>query len=411
MSPPQQRGVVVGGAAALRWVGPSPQPKTPELSIVLPCLNEAQTLGSCIAKAKAAIEAHGLNAEIIVADNGSADGSEEIARRSGASVVRVTRKGYGAALMAGIEAARGEFVIMGDADDSYDFGAIYPFVEKLREGWDLAMGCRLPGGGGTIAPGAMPWKHRWLGNPVLSALGRLFFRSRVTDFHCGLRGFRRAAYQALDLQTTGMEFASEMIVKATLHGLRITEIPITLHKDGRDRPPHLRSWRDGWRHLRFMLLYSPSWLFLIPGAALLVLGTVVSATLVGGAVHIHGIGFDTSTLLVAAMTVILGYQVVVFGIISKVFAISEGLRPPDPLLDRVCRVVNLEVGIAAGLFLVLGGFGSMLGALLYWRGHGYGALDYSVSQRIIIPGVTGIVLGLQTMFSSFLLSVFGLARK
>jgi hypothetical protein len=257
----------------------------------------------------------------------------------------------------------------------------------------------------------MPWKHRWLGNPVLSALGRLFFRSRVTDFHCGLRGFRRAAYQALDLQTTGMEFASEMIVKATLHGLRITEIPITLHKDGRDRPPHLRSWRDGWRHLRFMLLYSPSWLFLIPGAVLLALGTVVSATLVGGAVHIHGIGFDTSTLLVAAMTVILGYQVVVFGIISKVFAISEGLRPPDPLLDRVCRFVNLEVGIAAGLFLVLGGFGSMLGALLYWRGHGYGALNYSVSQRIIIPGVTGIVLGLQTMFSSFLLSVFGLARK
>jgi hypothetical protein len=208
-----------------------------------------------------------------------------------------------------------------------------------------------------------------------------------------------------------MEFASEMIVKATLHGLQITEIPITLHKDGRDRPPHLRSWRDGWRHLRFMLLYSPAWLFLIPGAVLLVIGTVVSATLVVGAMHIHGIGFDTSTLLVAAMTVILGYQVVVFGVISKVFAISEGLRPPDPLLDRGCRVVNLEVGIAAGLFLVLAGFGSLLGALLYWRSHGYGALNYSVSQRLIIPGVTGIVLGLQTMFSSFLLSVFGLARK
>jgi hypothetical protein len=411
MSKLQPRGGVVGGAAALRWVEQSPERKTPEVSIVLPCLNEAQTLGVCIAKAKATIEKHRLNAEIIVADNGSTDASEEIARRSGARVVQATRKGYGAALMAGIEAAAGEFVIIGDADDSYDFGAIYPFIEKLREGWDLAMGCRLPGGGGTIAPGAMPWKHRWLGNPVLSALGRLFFRSRVTDFHCGLRGFRRAAYLALDLQTTGMEFASEMIVKATLHGLQITEIPITLHKDGRDRPPHLRSWRDGWRHLRFMLLYSPAWLFLIPGAVLLVIGTVVSATLVVGAVHIHGIGFDTSTLLVAAMTVILGYQVVVFGVISKVFAISEGLRPPDPLLDRGCRVVNLEVGIAAGLFLVLAGFGSLLGALLYWRSHGYGVLNYSVSQRLIIPGVTGIVLGLQTMFSSFLLSVFGLARK
>ena len=273
------------------------------------------------------------------------------------------------------------------------------------------MGCRLPSGGGTITPGAMPWKHRWLGNPALSGLGRLFFRSSVTDFHCGLRGFRREAYLALDLRTTGMEFASEMIVKATLHGLRITEIPITLHKDGRDRRPHLRSWRDGWRHLRFMLLYSPAWLFLIPGGALLLVGSVVSAILVAGAVHVAGIGFDTSTLLVSAMTVILGYQVIVFGIISKVFAISEGLRPPDPLLDRMYRKVNLEVGIAAGVVLVVAGFASLLGALLYWRSHGFGPLDYSVSQRIIIPGVTAIVLGLQTVFSSFLLSVFGLARK
>jgi glycosyltransferase involved in cell wall biosynthesis len=404
-----------GGASvatrAVSWKAPSVEVDAPELSIVLPCLNEARTIGTCIGKARAAIEEHGLRAEIIVADNGSTDGSEEIASRAGARVVHAAAKGYGAALMAGIDAARGEFVIMGDADDSYDFGAIYPFVETLRAGWDLAMGCRLPSGGGTITPGAMPWKHRWLGNPALSGLGRLFFRSSVTDFHCGLRGFRREAYLALDLRTTGMEFASEMIVKATLHGLRITEIPITLHKDGRDRRPHLRSWRDGWRHLRFMLLYSPAWLFLIPGGALLLVGSVVSAILVAGAVHVAGIGFDTSTLLVSAMTVILGYQVIVFGIISKVFAISEGLRPPDPLLDRMYRKVNLEVGIAAGVVLVVAGFASLLGALLYWRSHGFGPLDYSVSQRIIIPGVTAIVLGLQTVFSSFLLSVFGLARK
>ncbi len=396
---------------AVQWSAPSRDVESPEVSIVLPCLNEARTLAICIGKAQAAIERHSLKAEIIVADNGSTDGSDQIARRCGARLIQVAEKGYGAALMAGIDAARGEFVIMGDADDSYDFGSIYPFVERLREGWDLAMGCRLPSGGGTIAPGAMPWKHRWLGNPVLSALGRLFFRSEVTDFHCGLRGFRRDAYRGLDLHTTGMEFASEMIVKATLRGLRITEIPITLHKDGRDRAPHIRSWRDGWRHLRFMLLYSPAWLFVIPGGVLLMLGTVVSAILVAGAVHIGSIGFDTSTLLVASMTVILGYQVIVFGIISKVFAISEGLRPPDPLLERMYRVVNLEVGIAAGLMLVLGGFASLLGALFYWRSHGFGPLDYSVSQRIIIPGVTAIVLGLQTVFSSFLLSVFGLARK
>src|SRR5215471_4290050 len=395
----------------LPWGTGTRQAEAPELSIVLPCLNEARTLGRCIAKAEDAIERHRLQAEIIVADNGSTDGSDQIARRSGARLVRVKRKGYGAALMAGINAARGQFVTMGAADDSYDYEAIYPFVATLREGWDLAMGCRLPSGGGTIAPGAMPWKHRWLGNPALSGLGRLFFRSSVTDFHCGLRGFRRDAYLGLDLRTTGMEFASEMIVKATLHGLRVTEIPITLYKDGRDRRPHLRSWRDGWRHLRFMLLYSPAWLFIIPGGALLLVGSVVSAILVAGAVHVGAIGFDTSTLLVSAMTVILGYQVIVFGLISKVFAISEGLRPPDPLLDRMYRKVNLEVGIAAGLVLVAAGFASLLGALLYWRNHGFGPLDYSVSQRIIIPGVTAIVLGLQTVFSSFLLSVFGLARK
>ena len=395
----------------LPWATGAQQSHAPELSIVLPCLNEARTLGRCIAKAQEAIARHGLRAEIIVADNGSSDGSDEIARRGGARLVRVKQKGYGAALMAGINAVRGEFVVIGDADDSYDFSALYPFVEKLRQGWDLAMGCRLPRGGGVIAPGAMPWKHRWIGNPALSALGRLFFRSGITDFHCGMRGFRRDAYQSLGLQTTGMEFASEMVVKATLHGLRITEVPITLHPDGRGRRPHLRTWRDGWRHLRFMLLYSPAWLFLAPGGAMLFAGSAVSGVLLTGAVRIGGIGFDTSTLLVSAMTVVLGYQVIVFGLASKVFAISEGLRPRDPRLDRLYRFVKLEVGIVAGLFFVCGGLGCLGAALWYWKSHGFRAIDYSVSQRMVIPGVTAIVLGLQTVFSSFLLSVFGLARK
>lgn len=395
----------------LPWPTGARQPEAPELSIVLPCLNEARTLGRCIAKAQEAIARHHLNAEIIVADNGSSDGSDDIARRLGARLVRVKRKGYGAALMAGINAARGELVLIGDADDSYDFSAIYPFVERLREGWDLAMGCRLPSGGGSIAPGAMPWKHRWLGNPALSGLGRLFFRSPVTDFHCGMRGFRREAYQTLGLRTTGMEFASEMVVKATLQGLRITEIPITLHPDGRGRRPHLRSWRDGWRHLRFMLLYSPAWLFLIPGGAMVLAGAAVSAILLTGGLCIGRVGFDTSTLLVAAMTLILGYQVIIFGLASKTFAVSEGLRPPDPRLDRLYRIVNLEMGIFAGLALVCGGLSALVAALLYWQRHGFGGIDYSVSQRMIIPGVTAIVVGLQTVFSSFLLSVFGLARK
>ncbi len=251
----------------------------PEVSIVIPCLNEAETLETVIRKADQAIALHHLHAEIIVADNGSTDGSQKIAMSLEAKVLDVEIRGYGAALQAGIEQAQGNYIIMGEADDSYDFTAIYPFVQELRMGIDLVMGCHLPRGDGTLMPGAMPWLHRWIGNPVLSGLGRLFFGSPVTDFHCGLRGFSRTWYVSRNIQSTGMEFASEMVMKVTLHSARITEIPITLHKDGRNRPPHLRSWRDGWRHLRFMILYSPRWLFLVPGSLLFVMRTLMSGLL------------------------------------------------------------------------------------------------------------------------------------
>jgi glycosyltransferase involved in cell wall biosynthesis len=382
-----------------------------ELSIVMPCLNEARTLPACIGKALRAIESHGLAAEVIVADNGSEDGSVEIAQRLGARVVRVAERGYGAALLAGIEAARAPFVIMGDADDSYDFGAIFPFVERLRAGDDLVMGCRLPSGGGTILPGAMPWKHRWIGNPVLSAVGRRLFHCPVTDFHCGMRGFRRDFVLSLDLRTTGMELASEMVIKSTVQRGRISEVPITLYPDGRGRAPHLRSWRDGWRHLRFMMLMSPRWLFLMPGFALFLAGAVVCGVLIPGPVFVGHIGFDTSTMLVGAMALLLGFQVVIYALFSRAFAVSEGLLKPDPLMVRLFGIVTLESGIAAGAAFALGGVALLARATLIWRAHGFGPLDYSKSQRIVIPAVTAIVLGMQIIFSSFFLSVLGLRRR
>lgn len=292
----------------------------PEVSIVIPCLNEAETLGDCIQKAQEAIQEHDLQAEIVVADNGSRVGSPEIVRALGARVVHAQGKGYGAALMAGIEAARGGYIVMADADGSYDLAAIFPFVEKLRDGYDLVMGCRFPRSRGRIMSGAMPWSHRWIGNPVLSGLGRMFFRSRVLDFHCGLRAFRRDMIAALDLRTTGMEFASEMVIKATLKGMRIAEIPITLYQDLRTRPPHLRRWRDGWRHLRFMPLYSASWLFLNLGFVFFLLGATSGSVLLVGPVQIMGIGFDTNTLLVSTMVILVGFKLMVFAFFTRVFA-------------------------------------------------------------------------------------------
>ena len=387
-----------------------PGPDKCELTIVMPCLNEAETLEVCIKKAQSAINEHRIDAEIVVSDNGSTDGSIDIAERLGARVVRCAEKGYGNALMAGIEAARGKYIIMGDADDSYDFSAIYPFVEKLREGNDLVMGCRLPWGGGKIMPGAMPWKHKWIGNPALTGIGKLFFNSPAKDFHCGLRGFTKEAYYQMELCTTGMEFASEMVIKATLRKMKIAEIPITLYQDGRTRPPHLRSWRDGWRHLRFMLLYSPNWLFLVPGMVFIILGLIGFLALLPGGLVIGKIYFDTNTLLVFSLALQFGIQLIIFGVFAKVFSSLAGLRPKDKFLDKF-KIFTLETGVITGSVIFLIGVAFMIAAVFYWKVHGFGEISYPRSLRMVIPGVNFIGIGVQIVFSSFLLSVLHLKRK
>jgi glycosyltransferase involved in cell wall biosynthesis len=382
-----------------------------EVSFVMPCLNEARTLPTCIAKAKQAIQNQSLVAEIVVADNGSTDGSQDIARSLGARVVPVATRGYGAALTTGIQAARGRYVIMGDADASYDFSDVAGFITRLRAGADLVMGCRLPSGGGTIQRGAMPWKHRWIGTPALSAVGRMFFGSAVRDFYCGLRAFRRDFVLGLDMRTTGMEFALEMVIKAHLRKGRVEEVPITLWPDGRDRAPHLRTWGDGWRSIRFMMLMSPRWLFLAPGTALLIFGAIAAAMLAMGPVRIGRAGFDTSTLLVACMVLSLGLQIVIYALFSRMFAVTERLLPPDELLGRITRHVTLEGGLLAGLALTIGGLGLLVYATLVWRAQGFSALDYSTNQRMVIPAVTAIIVGIQIIFSSFFLSILGLSRR
>jgi glycosyltransferase involved in cell wall biosynthesis len=379
-----------------------------ELSVVMPCLDEAATVGVCVKKAMGALQEHCIRGEVLVADNGSTDGSQQIAREAGARVVPVERRGYGSALQAGIAAARGEFVLMGDADDTYDFSQLDLFVAKLREGYDLVMGNRFQG---AILPGAMPPLHRYLGNPVLSGLGRLFFKSPVGDFHCGLRAFRKDAIERLGLRTLGMEFASEMVVKASRFGLRITEIPTTLAPDRRDRPPHLRTWRDGWRHLRFLLLYSPRWLFLYPGIALFVFGIALSAALLPGPRSIGNVVFDVHTLLFAAMAILIGFQSVVFATFTKVFAISEGLLPEDPRLSRMFRYITLETGLVVGVLLILAGAGAWVLGLEYWRIRQFGPLDPEKTLRIVIPGVVCFTLGFQVILSSFFLSVLGMSRR
>ncbi|HQJ49687.1 MAG TPA: glycosyltransferase family 2 protein [Verrucomicrobiota bacterium] len=374
----------------------------------MPCLNEAETLAACIQKARLGLERAGVRGEILVADNGSTDGSVALAEKLGARVVHVKEKGYGSALRGGIEAARGKWIIMGDADDSYDFSRIEGFVQKFREQYDLVMGCRLPSGGGTIQPGAMPWKNRWLGNPVLSLIGRVFFKCPARDFHCGLRGFTREAYQKMELKTTGMEFASEMVIKATLKSLRIAEVPITLHPDGRSRPPHLKPWRDGWRHLRFMLIYSPRWLFLVPGLVLSVLGGGVGAVLALMPIHLGHIELSIGTLAVAGASVVIGVQLVAFAFFSKVFAIGEGLLPQDPKLSRMFKAFTLEKGICLGLVILAAGLGLLLHAVWIWKQAGYGELSYGENMRRLIPAVTLIMVAVQICFSSFFLSVLGL---
>lgn len=379
-----------------------------ELSIVMPCLNEAETLGWCIESAQRAIVENGIRGEVIIADNGSTDGSQEIAARLGARVVEVVERGYGSALMGGIAAARGRYVVMGDADASYDFAHVPRFLEALRRGAELVMGNRFSGG---IRRGAMPFLHRYLGNPVLSAFGRLLFGIPCGDFYCGLRAFDRERIVGLDLRTTGMEFASEMVVKAGLHHLRIQEVPTTLAPDGRNRPPHLRTWRDGWRGLRFLLLYSPRWLFLWPGLALIAAGLATSAWLLPGPRPVGHVVFDVHTLLFAAMAVIVGFQAVFFALFTKVFAMHEKLLPPAPRLERWLRRPFLEVGLASGLALLTVGVAGAMYALGIWGREGFGPLNVSQTLRIVIPATTTVTLGLQVMMGSFFLSVLELRRR
>ena len=382
-----------------------------EVSIVMPCLNESETLRACVEEAKKAIDDTGVSGEVVIADNGSTDGSQAIAENAGARVVNITQRGYGSALLGGIIAARGRYVLMGDADESYNFGELPRYLDKLRGGAELVMGCRLPKGGGTIMPGAMPWKHRWIGNPVLSGLGRIFFKSPVDDFHCGLRAFRKDAILDLDLHCTGMEFASEMVVKSTFAQLKIDQVPITLRPDGRSRAPHLRSWRDGWRHLRFMLLHTPKWLFLLPGLVLTLASLVGFATLVWGPVKIGGLNFSINTLLVCAVGILVGFQTLFFAVYTKVVAVQHGVLSPDSRVKRLLDMPLVEWGLLAGLGLVLAGVAGLIGAVLYWRAAGFGNLPTEQSLRIVIPAVTAIALGVQWMFSGFALAVLGLKVK
>lgn len=379
-----------------------------ELSVVMPCLNESRTLGVCIEKALTCMEKLGVHGEVIVADNGSTDGSQAIAEALGARIVPVQERGYGSALRAGIAAARGKYVVMGDADDSYDFTQLGDFLAKLDEGYDLAMGNRFQGG---ILPGAMPPLHRYLGSPVLSWLGRLFFKCPAGDFNCGLRGFRKQTLEKLDLRTTGMEFASEMLVKSTLFHLRIAEVPTTLSPDRRGRPPHLRTWRDGWRHLRFLLLYSPRWLFLYPGILLLLLGVAVNVWLLPGPRTIGGVTFDIHTLLFGAMAILIGFQSVNFATFSKIFAITEGLLPEDPRLNRVFRYVTLESGLVLGTLLILSGGCLWVFGLSFWRSRHFGPLDPERTLRIVIPGFIALTLGIEIVLSSFFFSLLGMGRR
>ena len=379
-----------------------------EVTVVMPCLNEAETLEVCIRKARGFFERTGIAGEIVIADNGSTDGSQAIAEAAGARVVPVPDRGYGSALRGGIAAARGRYVIMGDADDSYDFANLEPFVQKLREGHDLVMGNRFRGG---VLPGAMPPLHRYLGNPALTGIGRLFFRSPIGDFHCGLRGFSKEAYERMEVRTTGMEFASEMVVKATLLEMRIAEVPTTLKPDGRSRPPHLRSWRDGWRHLRFLLLYSPRWLFLYPGAALMTIGFLAGAWLLPQPRVVYGIGFDAQTLLYAGLAVLIGYQAVIFAFFTKIFAINAGLLPHDERIERFTRVISLETGLIVGGLLLLFGLGASIFAVSVWAQTAFGGLDPSQTLRLIVPAGVALTLGCQTILSSFFLSVLAIGRR
>lgn len=381
-----------------------------ELSIVMPCLDEADTVGNCVLKALYAIEKMGISGEVIVADNGSRDDSVEIAEALGARVVHVDEPGYGAALMGGIEAARGRFVLMGDADDSYDFTQAHRFYNLLCDGAELVQGCRLPSGGGRVMPGAMPWLHQY-GNPALTWLVQKMFQAPINDVYCGMRGFTKELYQRLDQRCTGMEFATEMIIKSTLFGANITEVPIVLHRDGRQaHRPHLRTFHDGWRTLRFFLLLSPRWTFLAPGLGLAGAG-LLGCLLVMLRVSLAGIVFDAHTLLVSMVAVLIGAQLSSFALLAKTFAASEGLLPKDARVERFAKRFSLERTLWFSGALMAGGAGVVVWKSFGWAAHGFGQLDYSETMRWIVPAVGAIALGVQFAFSSFLLSVLRLGRR
>jgi len=385
--------------------------RIPELTVVMPCLNEADTLGVCLDKAFQAMVQAGIDGEVVVADNGSTDGSLDIAAARGARVEHVAQRGYGSALMGGINAARGRFVLMGDADDSYDFLELSKFVEKLRTGLDLVQGCRLPAGGGTVLPGAMPWSHRWIGNPILTRLVRLWFGAPIHDVYCGMRGFTKSYYDTLGMRCTGMEFATEMIIKASLRKADIAEVPITLHPDGRvSHAPHLRTFRDGWRTLRFFLMCTPRWLYIGPGVLLMAVG-VLGYALALPAVTIAGATFDAHTLVFASLALICGYQALVFGVLTKAFSKSVDLVPMRRGENRLARVLADSrvalVGVGAGLL----GAGLLGVAVLDWWRVGFGPLDYAHTMRWVVPGSTLVTLGFLTVLASFFAGVLGLRRR
>ncbi len=381
-----------------------------ELSVVMPCLNEADTVASCVREAVATLDAMGIPYEVIVADNGSSDGSQELATSAGARVVHVPERGYGAALMGGIRQARGRFVVMGDADESYDFATLPQFYEKLKSGMDIVQGCRLPRGGGTVLPGAMPFLHRWLGNPLLSSLVRTMFRTSVHDVYCGMRGFRRDWQASLDQRCTGMEFATEMIIKSTLFGGAMDQVPITLHPDGRiNQRSHLRTFRDGWRTLRFFMLLSPRWTFLVPGLSLGLIGVMLCALALPG-FKIAGVTLDVHTLLVGTLAILIASQLVWCAILAKTFAVTEGVLPKNDRLETFARVMTLERLLCVSFAMAAMGATVIAGMSIQWILSGFGALPYATSMRWIIPAVGLVALAVQCAASSFLLSVLRMAR-
>ena len=381
----------------------------PELTILMPCLNEAETIATCVKKASSYLSKSNIRGEILVADNGSTDGSREIAQGLGARVVSICERGYGAALIGGIEAAKGHFVIMGDADDSYDFSQLDGFVAKLREGYDLVIGNRFKGG---IEPGAMPALHRWLGNPLLSFIGRIFFKAELGDFHCGLRGFNTSAVRNLKLRSRGMEFASEMVVRCRLARMRIAEVPTTLKKDGRSHPSHLRTWRDGWRHLRFLLIFAPRWLFFYPGLALFTLGIVFSVALLPGAVSIApNVVLDVHTFLIASFCTLIGMQCVSFAVVARRYAAVRGLLPVSPVVRRILFQITLERVLVAALIIGIGGWGGIVWCVMQWADAGFGPLQYGALIRVLTVSITGVALALQLAFTAFLSAILEIELK